>query len=281
MVSHSIAASPPTATPRAERPAKAPGDPGAARFTWPARRLRQAVKLARLLPIPLYRTGLRAGVGATIEHRPVLAHLPITNAVDIGANKGQFSLFIAQSFPTARVTAFEPLPGPAATYRKLFAANPRVTLHQAAIGPTPGEHKIYVSQRDDSSSLLPITERQQTLFPGTGLKETTTVHIAPLRDFLTPAALTGPSLLKLDVQGFELAALQGCASLLSHFAYVYVECSFVELYAGQALAGDIIAFCAGHGLTLAGIYNPSYDRDGRAVQADLFFRAQTSRREAG
>ena len=84
----------------------------------------------------------------------------------------------------------------------------------------------------------------------------------------------GPSLLKLEVQGFELAAL-------SYFAYVYVECSFVELYAGQAMAADVISFCAEHGLTLAGIYNPSYDREGRAVQADLFFHSQMSRSEAG
>ena len=110
---------------------------GAARFSFMSRRLRQGVKLARLLPVPLYRAGLRVGVGAAIEHRAALAHLPIATAIDIGANKGQFSLFMARSFPAAQITAFEPLPGPADLFRRLFAGNPRITLHQAAIGPTP------------------------------------------------------------------------------------------------------------------------------------------------
>lgn len=267
MVSHDIDASvgapaPPLA-----------GEAGAARFAWPVRRLRQAVKLARLLPSPVYRAGLRAGVGAAVEHRAALASLPIATAIDIGANKGQFSLFMARSFPAARVIAFEPLPGPAAIFRQLFAANPRVTLHQAAIGPNPGEQQINVSHRDDSSSLLPITPRQQALFPGTGLKETITVPVGPLQDFLSSQDIAGPALLKLDVQGFELAALQGCASLLQHFAYVYVECSFVELYAGQALAGDVIAYCAERELTLTGFFNSTYGPQGEAIQADLLFQA--------
>ncbi|MBT3809123.1 MAG: hypothetical protein HOF99_06450, partial [Rhodospirillaceae bacterium] len=38
-----------------------------------SRRVRQFVKLLRLLPNPLFRHGLRSGVGAAIEHRDVIA----------------------------------------------------------------------------------------------------------------------------------------------------------------------------------------------------------------
>ena len=45
----------------------------------------------------------------------------------------------------------------------------------------------------------------------------------------------------------------------------------MELYAGQAFADAVIAWLRERGLRLAGVYNMSYDSDGRAVQADFLF----------
>ena len=73
------------------------------------------------------------------------------------------------------------------------------------------------------------------------------------------------------MQGFELEALQGCEDLLDRFAQVYVECSFLELYTGQALADEVIAWLRERGFRLAGVYNMSYDRNGSAVQGDFLF----------
>ena len=52
---------------------------------------------------------------------------------------------------------------------------------------------------------------------------------------------------------------------------MYVECSFVELYAGHAFADAVIAWLRGRGFALRGVYNMAYDDDGRAVQADFLF----------
>jgi len=95
--------------------------------------------------------------------------------------------------------------------------------------------------------------------------------VAPLDNFISAADLVAPALLKIDVQGFELEALQGCASLLGSFQYVYVECSFVELYEGQALAHDVIGYLGEHGFRLSGIYNTHYDKSGLAIQGDFLF----------
>jgi len=58
----------------------------------------------------------------------------------------------------------------------------------------------------------------------------------------------------MDVQGFELPALAGCEGMLDRFAWIYVECWFMELYAGQALADAVIAWLRERerGLGLAG-----------------------------
>lgn len=91
----------------------------------------------------------------------------LATVVDIGANRGQFALAARYCFPEARIVSFEPLPGPAAVYRAVFAGDARARLVESAIGPEPGEAGIQLSARDDPSSLLPITARQSALFPGT------------------------------------------------------------------------------------------------------------------
>jgi len=232
----------------------------------------KGVKLAAILKLPYYRTNmLRHGVAAGVEHTPVLAELDCRTVVDIGANRGQFALVARQELPQARIISFEPLPLPANTFRTVFKRDTGVTLHQAAIGPVSGNSTIHVSKRDDASSLLPITATQIALFPGTEERATAVINVAPLREFVSGSDIQPPALLKLDVQGFELEALRGCEDLLGQFGYVYAECSYVELYAGQALADEVISWLRMRGFSLRGVYNMAYDRDGREIQADFLF----------
>ena len=46
---------------------------------------------------------------------------------------------------------------------------------------------------------------------------------------------------------------------------------FIELYEGQALADEVIAWLRERGLRLVGVYNMACDHDGRAIQADFLF----------
>jgi FkbM family methyltransferase len=235
---------------------------------------RQVRKLMKVLAHRDYRRAFRRErVAAAIEHEPLLKSLAVATVVDIGANRGQFALVSRRCYPQARIISFEPLAEPAKKFRGALGNDPRVTLHEVAVGPAAGAATMHVAAEDDSSSLLPITKLQQSI-SGTTEVSTRTIQIEPLLSRVTSDELTAPALLKIDVQGYELSALEGCAPLLGKFAYVYVECSFVELYTSQALAGDVIAYLAGHGFTLAGIYNVQYDHRGRAVQADILFIAR-------
>ena len=79
------------------------------------------------------------------------------------------------------------------------------------------------------------------------------------------------SLLKVDVQGYELDVLIGSEDILDKFSYLYIECSFVELYEGQALAGEIISWLNQREFALSSIHNIYYEKDGNAVQGDFLF----------
>jgi hypothetical protein len=125
-------------------------------------------KLACVLISSTWRRALLSyRVAAGVEHLVLLRHLgEVRTVVDIGANRGQFALTARHCYPAARIVSFEPLSGPAAVYRSVFANDSHATLHQVAIGPRAGKTTIHVSHRDDSSSLLPIAAAQSALFPG-------------------------------------------------------------------------------------------------------------------
>jgi len=233
-------------------------------------------KLAHAVRRPSLLSALvRHRVLAAAEHRTVL-NGGFRTVVDIGANRGQFALAARQWAPEAKVISFEPLAKAAAVFRRVFQNDPLVTLHEAAIGAEKGDGILHVSGCDDSSSLLPIAPLQEKMFPGTGEVETQKVAVGRLADFVAADDVVVPAMLKLDVQGFELAVIEGCEELLPRFSYVYAECSFVELYSGQALADEIVAWLHGRGFKLVGVYNVCCDRKGRAIQGDFLFCADGS-----
>lgn len=218
-----------------------------------------------------YRRALYHGVAASVEHEAMLKQLQCKTVIDVGANRGQFALTARHCFPEAKILSFEPLRAPRRYFHKVFRNDPRVCLFEVAIGPLVGNETMHVSKRDDSSSILPITPMQVALFPGTAEVSLETIAMSTLDKCITSKQIEGPALLKVDVQGFELEALKGCESLLQNVKYAYIECSFLELYLGQSLASDVIGWLASHGFSLSGIYNPTCNQEGRAVQADLLF----------
>jgi FkbM family methyltransferase len=240
--------------------------------------VRRSTKLIAILRVAPYRAALlRHGVAATVEHEEALGALKLRTVVDVGANRGQFSLFARHTFPAARIVSLEPLAAPAARFRRVFANEPRVTLHNAALGPETGQSTMHVSGHDDSSSLLPITATQGRLFRGTDEVRTEAVRTGPLSEFLDGSSIEEPALLKLDVQGYELEALRACGELLDKFAYVCAEGSFIELYKGQVLADELVAWLRERGYELVRSYGAISDENGRTIQADMLFERSEDR----
>jgi FkbM family methyltransferase len=234
--------------------------------------LRKLLKARRLARHPVYRRGLQMGVGAAIEHEDVVRNSRIGTLVDVGANVGQFSLLVRRFWPDAQLMAFEPLQGPGAKYRKLFEQDAKAKLLPYAAGPEEAKAEIHVAAKADSSSLLPISDLQTQLHPGTQEVGTESIEIRRPDDVLPVDDLAGPVFVKIDVQGFELEALKGMPRLLAKAAAVYIEVSFVPLYTGQPLASEIIDFMHGAGFEIVGVHNLAPSSKGESVQADMLFR---------
>lgn len=237
------------------------------------RRLRQTQKALRSLLHPLSRAALRHGVAPSFEHFEILQGLKnIECLVDVGANVGQFSLLCKIVYPNASIHAFEPLNEAAETFEKVLGHEADVHLYRHAIGSKAADQLINVTARSDSSSLL-VPDAQSRIFPGTHAISQEAVRVLPLQDVLRREVIPSPALLKIDVQGYEGEVLKGSERLLDRFNWIYCEASFLELYAGQPLADEIIGWLAARGFRLVSVNcNGSTLQAGKTVQADFFFQ---------
>ena len=228
-------------------------------------------KLAIALAHPVCWRGLAHGVAPTAEHLPILRGLTIDGVIDVGANRGQFTLACRLALPAVPVIAFEPIPAEAATFRRVHGCSSLVRLIETAAGETKGTAILHLSKSADSSSLLPIGRRQIEFFGNTVEIGTLNVPVQRLDDNGEGWAGRTRQLLKLDVQGFELSVLRGAVETLKSCAYVYAECSEVALYDGQALRTEVEGFLKTQGFIGQGRFNEQRHA-GQLVQADYLFR---------
>lgn len=236
--------------------------------------LRKAVKGIRVLKLldPLTRRALLRGVAASVEHKSIISSINrIDLLVDVGANKGQFSLLVKSLLPSCRVVAFEPLPGEALHFKELFRGDSSVKLVPAALGQVSGREMINISKSPDSSSLLGISSLQAHEFPGTAAAGTSSIDVVRLDQVLVSSDFCGVSMLKIDVQGYELEVIRGCGDMLKDFDYIYVECSFVQLYDHQPLFSEVHNCLESNGFSIGGIENLTRGRSGGLVQADFLY----------
>jgi FkbM family methyltransferase len=232
------------------------------------RKLKKGVRLLRRRQLAVGM--LRYGVAGAIEHLPILDFVRPRCLIDVGANKGQFALATISMFPNVKIYCFEPLPGACATLRAWSAPySDQISIHQYALAGKRGSSKFYVTNRADSSSFFEPGKPQQAI----GIDTTETIEVATERldSVLDKAVLTGPSLLKLDVQGGELDVLIGSEGILPFVDYVYLELSFVPLYKGQPLFDDLYSFMIQHGFRLRGLTNGAIDPVQGPTQTDALF----------
>jgi len=214
--------------------------------------------------------GLRIGVAPTVEHLPVLRSLKVDGIIDVGANRGQFTLACRLAKPGVAVVAFEPIPDEASTFRRVHSQASGVTLIESALGESTGTATLHLSKSADSSSLLPIGQRQTECFRDTAEVGTIQVTVNRLDDLANHWHGRSSQLLKLDVQGYELNVLRGAVQTLGACKFVYAECSEVELYEGQALKHEVSDFLKSKGFVEKGMFNPEYQQS-KLIQADYLF----------
>jgi FkbM family methyltransferase len=180
---------------------------------------------------------------------------------DVGANVGYFTLVAATALANrGQIVAFEPGENAFARLVENISLNAydNIKTFQLAVSDREGEAVLHVlgDIADSSASLYPAG-------PAQGIEEV--CRTVSLDHFRREEDLSPPDLIKLDVEGAELAVLQGARELMAATPpLLLVEMEEKNLRAAGASREAIRQFLAGYG------YQAAHLRKGRwYATADL------------
>ncbi len=188
---------------------------------------------------------------------------------DVGAANGTWSMLVSEVFPDAAYQLFEPL----ATFVPLFqenlrgqlAAHPKFRLHAIALGAENGDVTMRVHADGYSSTILDMGAHPE-------YQQRHTVPQYRLDDYVRKFDLRVPDVIKLDVQGAEMAILKHAPQCLAHAQLVFAETWFERGYGPDTpLVTELRDFLETHGFVLAELGHRFYDQDHRLYGCDAFF----------
>ena len=211
------------------------------------------------------------------EHEKVLLklnNLGIETIFDVGANKGQFALAsrIYCKSKKIKIYSFEPC---IKSFKNLSKILKKLNFGEAfniALGEIKEEKKLFhTNSLDNASMLVP----SNNLFETYGIRNNQSfefVKVNTLDNFINKKILSlSKTLLKIDVQGFELAVLRGALHSLPSIDYVYIEISFIEFYERQPLGHEVIKYLNEFGFEVLLKENCFFNKEGDLLQADYLF----------
>ena len=188
---------------------------------------------------------------------------------DIGASNGAWTRAVADLFPDSRVELFEPLSDHVSLYagpmEQLLASNGRFRLHRAAVGEEPGtcEIKLFPNAVGSTTLTLPYE------LPGV---RAITVEQHSIDDLVQNCNIPIPQLIKMDIQGGELAALRGGARTLPFVDALLLETWLTrEYWSTTPLLSELIDFLRRYGFFLADFGDGYRREDGVLVSKDCLF----------
>jgi FkbM family methyltransferase len=192
--------------------------------------------------------------------------------IDVGAAKGEFTRIAAQVFPGKACLMIEPLE----EYADWLGALIREKREQMAWVKAAAAGKagtVILNVHDDlfGSSLLCETEG-----PAVDGRPRT-VRTVRVDDEVSSRQLKVPHLLKVDVQGGELAVLDGAAQSLEGADLVILEVSFFDFFQGGCSVVEVISYMAAKGFVPYDLTMPLYrPLDGSLAQIDVCFAPKSS-----
>jgi FkbM family methyltransferase len=172
-------------------------------------------------------------------------------AVDGGANTGQWASLVRSCGYRGSIVSFEPVPAAYAKLAARAARDPRWEARPVALDAVDGESEIHVAGNVASSSLLEMADEHVRAAPESAYVASERVAVRRLDGCELPPARE--LMLKLDVQGAELRALQGAEGILDRVRLIELELSLRELYVGGPLWPEVSAWVEERGYRLAGV----------------------------
>lgn len=203
----------------------------------------------------------------------LLSRHSVTGILDAGASNGRISLRLLRLFPKATAYAFEPNPFYRETLTHKAEADPRLRPQFLALADREGSVPLHIAQSPGISSFFTPSQSLKRLYPeDSTIRETVHVEAVTVDDWASRAGVKSIELMKFDIQGAELMALQGAEKMIATVTLaIYTELLFNTLYEGDALYSQIDLFLRKAGFVLFDFFKPRYDGQKRLLWANALF----------
>ena len=179
------------------------------------------------------------GVAPLFELYPLLNRTnQIKTIIDVGSNKGQFSLLGNSIFPAAKIYSFEPQIK-YLNLQKIILEGKKVKYFNFGLGNFKKKINFYITNREDSSSFLKPTQIKIDKYK---TKKIEKISVKRLDGIISVSEIKRPSIMKLDVQGYELEVLKGSKNLLKNIDFIITEISFKKIYKNQVTRKKLLKF---------------------------------------
>ena len=161
--------------------------------------------------------------------------------VDVGANQGEFTVFAAKRLTQGQVIAFEPVSVLFQKLKRNINANNLTNVQLIQKGLDNKNHQLSIYTIEGNFEDGTRHEGLPTLYPTpTRSKICEVIELTYLDDFVDSQNLSRIDVIKIDVEGAELAVLQGARETLRRFKPVILmevneETSQAAGYSSRAL----------------------------------------------
>ena len=193
--------------------------------------------------------------------------------VDGGASIGDTSQRFSDLFPNAIIYSFEPYPEFIKCLEAKSAKNPKIHVEPFALSSTSGKEKLIVNKSKGTNSLLTGAKLGKSIYgEQMEMESAIEVYATTLDTWAQKQGIEKIDILKLDLQGGELEALKGSASLLEDGKVSMILCEVIlqKCYDDQPRWHNIANLVEGYGYRLLNLYQPHFHL-GSIIQADFIF----------
>jgi FkbM family methyltransferase len=218
----------------------------------------------------------RSEADVFLAQKSLLGADPVRTVFDLGAHVGKTAQKYRKTFPDATVYCFEPTEATFSRLSERTGSDKNIVRHMMAVSDRHGPLEFHHNSQASTNSVFK-SDREAGLYWDETKMQTqhvATVQATTLDMFCKEERINCIDVLKMDIQGGELLALQGAVDLLSakKIRLIFMEVIFVPTYEGQPQVHEIMAWLKGHGYVLHNFYRLA-SKNGRLLYGDAIFVA--------
>ena len=186
----------------------------------------------------------------------VISTYKIKKIIDVGANEGQFGIFLRSIGFKGDIFSFEPVAAPFKILSSVSFFDHKWSVYNLALGDSSRESIINVSKHTSFSSLLTPSDYALGRWSNSHVDHQEKITIKTLDELYAEGIIpiAADALLKMDTQGFDLEVFKGSQTIMHHLCAILSELSLIAVYDGMPNYMQSLSVFEAAGFSVSGFY---------------------------